>query len=262
MNRSQQIRKAIRLIWITGGLTFLAWIILSYQSRGIDPTVFANSADVAIQRASAMDVFTPLTAPKSVGLIFYPGAMVDPKAYFPLLKEIATEGYPVYLIHLPYRLAPFSAQVDELFQTTIATIEQDSSVSAWVIGGHSKGGALAAQFAHANPQAIAGLALIATTHPKDAQFDLANLEKPTIKIYATHDGLATPEEIQEYSHFLPAATKYVAIEGGNHSQFGYYGKQLGDDNATISRPQQQQQTLDALIEFLNTIEAGTAQNAD
>lgn len=38
-----------------------------------------------------------------------------------------------------------------------------------------------------------------------------------------------------------------AIDGGNHSQFGYYGFQLGDWPATIGREEQQRRTLDALI---------------
>jgi pimeloyl-ACP methyl ester carboxylesterase len=253
----KQIRKIIRLVWIIGGLGIMAWIILSYQSRGIDPSVLASNGDVAIEYSSLLDRFTPLSTPKSTALIFYPGAMVDSKAYIPLLKQIAAIGYPVYLIHLPYRLAPFPAQVKELFQTTLATIEQETAIPLWVIGGHSKGGALAAQFTHAHPQSVAGLALIATTHPKEARYDLSGFTKPTIKIYATHDGLATLEEIQQFSALLPATTHYLPIEGGNHSQFGYYGRQLGDDPATISRQQQQEQTLDALLQFLNTFDSGS-----
>ena len=42
----------------------------------------------------------------------------------------------------------------------------------------------------------------------------------------------------------------VAIEGGNHAQFGHYGKQKGDPDATISREQQQKITTDAIDQFL------------
>jgi hypothetical protein len=40
------------------------------------------------------------------------------------------------------------------------------------------------------------------------------------------------------------------IDGGNHSQFGCYGFQLGDHRATISRADQQAQTLQALLDSL------------
>ena len=49
---------------------------------------------------------------------------------------------------------------------------------------------------------------------------------------------------------LPPHTKWVTIDGGNHSQFGYYGFQLGDRSATISREAQQEATRQALSDTL------------
>ncbi|MNR54192.1 hypothetical protein D3C85_1743360 [compost metagenome] len=40
------------------------------------------------------------------------------------------------------------------------------------------------------------------------------------------------------------------IEGGNHGQFGNYGNQKGDGTATISREQQQKETVDHIVEFI------------
>jgi hypothetical protein len=42
----------------------------------------------------------------------------------------------------------------------------------------------------------------------------------------------------------------VVIEGGNHAQFGNYGKQKGDPDATISREEQQDKAVEAIKEFL------------
>jgi len=42
----------------------------------------------------------------------------------------------------------------------------------------------------------------------------------------------------------------VKLEGANHNQFGYYGFQLGDNAATISRKKQQAETLKEIIEFI------------
>lgn len=42
----------------------------------------------------------------------------------------------------------------------------------------------------------------------------------------------------------------VAVEGGNHAQFGNYGKQRGDAEATISREEQQDITVEAINKFL------------
>jgi hypothetical protein len=43
----------------------------------------------------------------------------------------------------------------------------------------------------------------------------------------------------------------VLIEGGNHAQYGNYGPQAGDGQATIGREEQQQQTLKAIVELAN-----------
>jgi hypothetical protein len=42
----------------------------------------------------------------------------------------------------------------------------------------------------------------------------------------------------------------VGFEDGNHAQFGYYGSQLGDGRADISREQQQALTVAAILEAL------------
>lgn len=44
-------------------------------------------------------------------------------------------------------------------------------------------------------------------------------------------------------------TKQV-IKGGNHAQFGNYGLQKGDGQATISRKAQQQATAQAVRQYL------------
>jgi len=49
---------------------------------------------------------------------------------------------------------------------------------------------------------------------------------------------------------LPETTKFVLIQGANHSQFGYYGFQLGDNKADISREKQQQDILDNILSFI------------
>jgi len=45
----------------------------------------------------------------------------------------------------------------------------------------------------------------------------------------------------------------VVIEGGNHAQFGNYGKQKGDPDATISAAEQQNITVAAIKDFLAEI---------
>ena len=49
---------------------------------------------------------------------------------------------------------------------------------------------------------------------------------------------------------LPSDTIRVEIAGGNHAQFGWYGNQPGDNEATIRREIQQEQIVNATIQLL------------
>jgi hypothetical protein len=52
---------------------------------------------------------------------------------------------------------------------------------------------------------------------------------------------------------LPPTTTYVAIEGGNHAGFGWYGPQAGDNPATISVAVQSRQIQLATIALLDQV---------
>jgi len=66
--------------------------------------------------------------------------------------------------------------------------------------------------------------------------------------------LASVGEVQANAVYLPNDTNLVLIEGGNHGQFGYYGKQLGDNPATISREEQQRLTVETVLTVLNNVQ--------
>lgn len=72
-----------------------------------------------------------------------------------------------------------------------------------------------------------------------------------MKIYGSNDGIADEKTIFKNKSKLPADTKFIKIEGANHGQFGYYGFQLGDDSATISREKQQEETLRHILNFIS-----------
>ena len=80
---------------------------------------------------------------------------------------------------------------------------------------------------------------------------LAATSVPMTRVYGTRDTIADVEKIERTRVNLPPSARMVRIDGGNHSQFGYYGFQPGDWPATISREAQQgivrQAILDALV---------------
>ena len=93
-----------------------------------------------------------------------------------------------------------------------------------------------------------GLVLIGTTHPRDV--DLSTLTASVTKVVGTRDGLAKRTAVEANRAKLPAATRWVWIEGGNHSQFGWYGFQPGDRRATIAAAAQRATMIQAVIDAL------------
>lgn len=183
--------------------------------------------------------------PADTGLIFYPGGRVLPEAYAPAAHAIAEVGYLVVVPAMPLNLAVFAPS------TAADIIAAHPDVEAWVIGGHSLGGAMAANFAHANPGAVQGVVLWASF--PQASDTLVNSSLAVASIYGTLDGLASIDDIEASRPYLPDDTAFVAIEGGNHAQFGYYGPQGGDLEATITREDQQAQVISATLAVLEAI---------
>ena len=234
-------RKIIRAIWITGGLLFTAWLFYSYQAHGVDKKFLENSQTTKVEVSNDFFLFTP-TSPFKEVLLFYPGAMVDPTAYVPLCRKIADNHIKVYLIKMPWRLASKGYNKPKqlhLFSDTTKT---------YILSGHSQGAKMAAQFAYENPGLLDKLILIGSSHPRD--ISLAHTQLPIMKIYGSQDGVADEKSIMNNKAKLPVTTQFIRINGANHAQFGYYGFQLGDNAATISREQQQTETLSAIIEFI------------
>ncbi|HJS01070.1 MAG TPA: alpha/beta hydrolase [Flavobacterium sp.] len=222
-------------------MLFFFWLCYSYQSQDVNEEILKKSNDFTVKTNKDFFLFTPVKNFKNV-FIFYPGAMVDPKAYLPLCRKIAQNNIKVYLIKMPWRLA-----ANGYNKPKELNLFKDRS-KKYILAGHSQGAKMAAQFVFENPNLINKLILIGTTHPRD--ISLSNLEIPILKIYGSKDGVADEKSIIANKSKLPITAKFVRIEGANHSQFGYYGFQLGDNKAEISREQQQKTTLNSILQFL------------
>lgn len=189
--------------------------------------------------------FIPNDAPPTAGLILYPGARIQPEAYAPLARQIAEAGYLAVIVYVPLNLATLNPSVAS------AVIENFSAIDTWVVGGHSRGGVAAAMFAADNPQSVDGLVLLASFPANDT---LADTAMGTVSIYGTNDGLLNMSDVLAAESSLPPQTHFVAIAGGNHSQFGYYGLQSGDGEATISREEQIGQTVAEILDLLHSLQ--------
>lgn len=208
-----------------------------------------TDAAVAISRENGWIVLQPAGAAAQTGLIFYPGGLVAPEAYAPPLRQVAAAGYQVVIVPMPLNLAVLNAGAAA---SVIAAYPQ---VARWAVAGHSLGGAMAARFAHDNPDKVQGLALWAA-YPEGSA-DLSGRALVVTVIYGARDGLATVEQVEGARPLLPPDTVWVRIEGGNHAQFGSYGDQARDNAAAISRAAQQAQAAAATLDLLARVEAAS-----
>jgi pimeloyl-ACP methyl ester carboxylesterase len=181
-----------------------------------------------------------------VGFVLYPGGRVDPAAYAVVARGIAGAGYLVVVPDMPLNLAVLDADVAD------DVIAAHPKIETWAIGGHSLGGTMAADHAGDRSGAISGLALWAA-YPADGT-DLSGANLPAVSIFGTNDGLTTLDDIERSRSRLPPDTRFVAIDGGNHAQFGSYGPQDGDHPATITPTDQQAQVVDATVDLLRRLD--------
>lgn len=245
----------IRRIWITTGISativFVGWSLIAYRASSEAREALAGDEAVAVSGAEHYWLFQPRTGAAEVGLLFFPGALVDPVAYAPLLRDLAAAGYPALLIQVPRRGALGGAEGAEPLNRAASAMMQQSQVTRWVIAGHSRGGEIASRLAQTEAPSFAGLVLIGTSHPRD--ISLANIRMPVARVYGTRDTVADVEKLERTKVNLPADATHIRIDGGNHSQFGSYGFQPGDWPATISREEQHDQTLAAVLDMLRRV---------
>lgn len=243
--------KIVRILWVTFGILFILWMANSFRARGFDKSILESDSKLTVTETSRFISFRPNASSQPVGLIFFPGGMVQPEAYAPMSRTIAEQGYSVFIVKLPFGSAPLKSQEADVINQALEIISSNESIQHWFVGGHSRGAAIASRFAYAHGDSFDGLILIGTSHPKEQAFDLSDSTLAVTKIYASNDGLASPDEVKDNAIYLPANTTWVLIEGGNHSQFGYFGKLLFDNPATISREQQQELTIEAILSALS-----------
>lgn len=249
--RRRRLWPLIRRVWITAGLLataiFVAWSLIAYRATDEGRAALRSGGSVAVGRFDGYWAFDP-KAPSTTGLIFFAGALVDPVAYAPLAHAIAAAGFPVMLVELPRRGAFGGADGPEVFARARAAAASRPGIIRWIAAGHSRGGVVASQMVRDGFPGLAGAVLIGTSHPRD--FSLASAAIPITRVYGTRDTVADVDKLERTRANLPLSARIVPIDGGNHSQFGYYGFQPGDWPATITRDAQQAITRRALLDAL------------
>jgi acetyl esterase/lipase len=240
-----------RQIWRIGLLVLVAaiafwgvrWATYARPPLPEAAAALESDASVTVTRQPWL-TFAPADSTPGTGLIFYPGGRIDPRGYASLMRPIASTGYLVVVPSMPINMAPFRPNVADRI------IAVHPEIDRWVIGGHSVGGTMAAQYTDRHRDAIAGLAIWASYPANNA--DLSDADLPVVLIYGTLDPRVNDESVAERQHLLPADTRYVRIVGGDHHQFGTYEITPEEHHATIDRASQQEQIIEQTLWLLET----------
>lgn len=229
---------AILAIIIIG---FLIWAETPYpaQPEALDAM---NSSEKYLVNVTDFITFKP-AKPYNSGVIIYPGARIDPKAYAPLCKFLAEEQHLCVIVPMPLNLAIFGIEKADEVRKAFPEIHY------WIMAGHSLGGSMAARYIknHESDSDLKGLTLMASYSDVDLSKDLILVTS----FRGTNDGIFPKDTWENTKSNLPSKySTFTEIQGGNHSQFGYYGLQAGDGEATISHEEQFRIFQDSIHDML------------
>lgn len=229
-----------RAALVLAALLLLALLLCALTMTRVYPAmpealqVLERPADgVTVRRSAERIDFIP--AHPQAGLVFYPGAMVQFEAYAPLMERLAGRGVLCVLLRMPGNLAVLNPDAADGVQADYPEITR------WFLGGHSLGGAVAANYASDHGEKLRGLVLLASyaTHPLDPGLQV-------LLVVGSEDGVVNRAKLEAGMQYLPADAVFYTIPGGNHAQFGSYGPQRGDGEARIAPEEQWAETAAVL----------------
>jgi pimeloyl-ACP methyl ester carboxylesterase len=237
----KRVLLGLLIVAVLATLGFVVWAETPLKAAPEALSALRSDSTVSVS-AREYITFQPVHTKPTTAFVFYPGGRVDYRAYAAPLRRIAEQGYLVILLPVHLNLAFFDVRAAD------PAIADFPEIQHWVVGGHSLGGVAAALYASKQDN-LDGIVFWASYPADDA---LKNTDMKVLSIYGTRD-MGGQEAFEASRANLPAVTKFVVIDGGNHGQFGDYGFQPGDKKAEISRTEQQSQVVDATVQFLESL---------
>lgn len=215
-----------------GGI--LVWSQVGVMAAEPEPlATVRENPDITVTDAPEGIVLAPADGSSEIGVVFIPGAKVDPWAYAAILQGLAEDGMTVVITRPWLNLAFFDLRGLDSFTSAAPDID------TWAVGGHSLGGVRACQ--------LSGDADALLLFGSYCATDVSDTDLAVLSIAGSEDGLSTPEKIADARHLLPADAELVEIPGASHASFGDYGPQAGDGTPTIS-DEEMHQTVTALVD--------------
>lgn len=247
MRKKISLKKVLLILAALLALIPVAFVIWGLTPLGPEPAALEalqSSQNVKVTEEQNWILFTPDEG-YDIGFIFYPGGRVDYRSYAPALHQIAAQGFLVALPRMPLSLAVLGVNRADKIMAAHPQVEQ------WALGGHSLGGAMAANFIYTHPEAADGLVLWAS-YPAESN-NLTAFDVQVLSITGELDGVVDRERLAQSVRLLPAGTRWEVIPGGNHAGFGSYGPQPGDNPGKLDPLAQQEQAAQLTVQFLQQL---------
>lgn len=237
---NKNIFKAVAVVVIIALVGSLAWLLNAYEPQDVARENLVSNSEVKVVEGDITE-FIPKDVVSNTGVIIYPGARIDVKAYAPLANRLAQNGYKVFAVDMPFNMAIFSSHKAD------KVIEENKDIENWIIVGHSLGGAMATNAISTNNK-IKGIVYLASYPSGDKIKDSG---AKVLSIWGSKDGVINFDNMIKSKEDLPKDTEYVEIEGGNHSAFGDYGLQKGDTKSIIPENKQLDITVESICNFIS-----------
>ena len=230
----------VLIIFVIG---FFIWLSNGYSLQENDMKYLQSNSKVEVTVDENYTYFTPKNVNATKGFIFYPGERIDSSSYAKLCNNVASYGYKVVAVDMPFNYANFGKN------KATKVIEDNPQITKWVIGGDSIGGTVACEYA-VNNKNVEGIVLI-SSYPRE---NISELGFKVLSLWGSKDNVVDYKKLINSKEQLPKDTKYVEIEGANHSQFANYGMYSGDEEALISSDEQMDITVRNIVNFLYNIQ--------
>ncbi|MFC4541815.1 alpha/beta fold hydrolase [Halosolutus amylolyticus] len=268
MDRDRLRSQAKRLVvWLVAlGIVVVAGAVfyLGTPYHGTDASIASvqENPDVTVTQRGGTYVLEPTSddmatedgstagSDPAVGLVFYPGGRVHPDAYLTSLAPLASEAdVTVVVPKMPLNLAV-------LDRGAASRYVSESSIETWYVGGHSLGGAMACRYAAANPASVDGVVLFASYCDRD----VSGTDLDVLSVTGSADTVLDRDAYDANRGNLPADATVRELPL-NHSQFGSYRGQPGDEPSGLDYDTAHDRLADVIVPwFVRGTDAETSSN--
>lgn len=222
------------------GLVYIIWYLNDYYRADEEVKDFLKSSNIVVVNKEDETYFFDGYGEENA-IVFYQGGKVENISYAPLLYKLAESGIDCFLVKMPFNLAILDKN-----KASSVIYDEKYNYNNWYLMGHSLGGVVASMYSNSHDDKVSGLILLAAYPTSKVKESIR-----VLSIYGSNDGVLNLNKYNANKKYWNNQTIEHVIPGGNHANFGYYGKQSGDNDSTITREQQQEETINEILNFIN-----------